>query len=99
NFSALLRQPGKISRKEKLAYVDEVIKLLDMEEYADAVVGVPGEGLNVEQRKRLTVRLFACFYVSSIRSLNRKVDCLLTFPRSELNLLPSRPCCSSSTNR
>ncbi|KAJ5525698.1 ABC transporter PDR type [Penicillium frequentans] len=26
-----------------------------MEEYADAVVGVPGEGLNVEQRKRLTV--------------------------------------------
>jgi len=26
-----------------------------MEEYADAVVGVPGEGLNVEQRKRLTI--------------------------------------------
>ena len=55
NFSALLRQPGHLSRKEKLAYVDEVIKLLDMEEYADAVVGVLGEGLNVEQRKRLTV--------------------------------------------
>ncbi|TKA65501.1 hypothetical protein B0A49_05715, partial [Cryomyces minteri] len=46
NFSALLRQPAHISRKEKLDYVDEVIKLLDMEEYADAVVGVPGEGLN-----------------------------------------------------
>jgi ABC-type nitrate/sulfonate/bicarbonate transport system ATPase subunit len=44
NFSALLRQPAKIPRKEKLAYVDEVIKLLDMEEFADAVVGVPGEG-------------------------------------------------------
>ena len=28
--------------------------LLEMEEYAEAVVGVPGEGLNVEQRKRLT---------------------------------------------
>ncbi|KAK7747504.1 Multidrug resistance protein [Cytospora paraplurivora] len=55
NFSALLRQPGHVSREEKLAYVDEVIKLLDMEEYADAVVGVPGEGLNVEQRKRLTI--------------------------------------------
>ncbi|OJJ07476.1 hypothetical protein ASPVEDRAFT_88724 [Aspergillus versicolor CBS 583.65] len=55
NFSALLRQPGYVPRKEKLAYVDEVIKLLDMEEYADAVVGVPGEGLNVEQRKRLTI--------------------------------------------
>jgi ABC-type multidrug transport system ATPase subunit len=26
-----------------------------MEEYAGAVVGVPGEGLNVEQRKRLTI--------------------------------------------
>lgn len=44
NFSALLRQPGNITRKEKLEYVEEVIKLLDMEEYADAVVGVPGEG-------------------------------------------------------
>lgn len=55
NFSALLRQPGHVPRQEKLAYVDEVIKLLDMEEYADAVVGVPGEGLNVEQRKRLTI--------------------------------------------
>src|SRR6201992_4519109 len=55
NFSALLRQPAHIPRAEKLAYVDEVIKLLDMKEYADAVVGVPGEGLNVEQRKRLTI--------------------------------------------
>ncbi len=53
-FSALLRQPAHVSRQEKIAYVDEVIKLLDMEEYADAIVGVPGEGLNVEQRKRLT---------------------------------------------
>lgn len=55
NFSALLRQPGDVPRNEKLEYVNEVIKLLDMEEYADAVVGVPGEGLNVEQRKRLTI--------------------------------------------
>ncbi|KAK1248495.1 hypothetical protein MKX08_006715 [Trichoderma sp. CBMAI-0020] len=55
NFSALLRQPAHVPREEKLAYVDEVIKLLDMQEYADAIVGVPGEGLNVEQRKRLTI--------------------------------------------
>ncbi|OBT88242.1 hypothetical protein VE02_02778 [Pseudogymnoascus sp. 03VT05] len=55
NFSALLRQPAHVPRKEKLAYVDEVIKLLDMDEYADAVVGILGEGLNVEQRKRLTI--------------------------------------------
>ncbi|KZZ99461.1 ABC transporter ABCl1 [Moelleriella libera RCEF 2490] len=54
-FSAILRQPAHVPKAEKLAYVDEVIKLLDMTEYADAVVGVPGEGLNVEQRKRLTI--------------------------------------------
>jgi ATP-binding cassette subfamily G (WHITE) protein 2 (PDR) len=54
-FSALLRQPAHIPREEKVEYVEEVIKLLEMTEYADAVVGVPGEGLNVEQRKRLTI--------------------------------------------
>ena len=54
-FSAILRQPSSTSRKEKLDYVEEVIKLLEMDTYADAVVGVPGEGLNVEQRKRLTI--------------------------------------------
>ncbi|KAK7408022.1 Multidrug resistance protein [Neonectria punicea] len=55
NFSALLRQPSRYSRKEKLDYVDVVIGLLDMQEYSDAIIGVPGEGLNVEQRKRLTI--------------------------------------------
>jgi len=54
-FSAVLRQPAHVSRQEKVEYVEEVIKLLEMTEYADAIVGVPGEGLNVEQRKRLTI--------------------------------------------
>jgi ABC-type multidrug transport system ATPase subunit len=54
-FSAILRQPASVSRKEKVAYVDEVIKLLGMEAYEDAVFGVPGESLSVEQRKRLTI--------------------------------------------
>ncbi|KFY44851.1 hypothetical protein V495_03240 [Pseudogymnoascus sp. VKM F-4514 (FW-929)] len=54
-FSALLRQPKTTPTHEKVAYVDEVIKVLEMESYAEAVVGVPGEGLNVEQRKRLTI--------------------------------------------
>jgi hypothetical protein len=40
-----MRQSAEISRKEKLAYVEDVIKLLDMEAYADAIIGVPGEGL------------------------------------------------------
>lgn len=54
-FSALLRQPATTPRPEKLAYVEEVIKMLGMEDYAEAIVGVLGEGLNVEQRKRLTI--------------------------------------------
>ncbi|KAM0791176.1 hypothetical protein ACM66B_005660 [Microbotryomycetes sp. NB124-2] len=54
-FSALLRQPAKTPKAEKLAYVEEVIKLLEMEAYAEAIVGEVGMGLNVEQRKRLTI--------------------------------------------
>ncbi|TDL14894.1 P-loop containing nucleoside triphosphate hydrolase protein [Rickenella mellea] len=54
-FSARLRQSRTIPDSEKAAYVEEVIHLLEMEKYADAVVGVTGEGLNVEQRKRLTI--------------------------------------------
>jgi ATP-binding cassette subfamily G (WHITE) protein 2 (PDR) len=53
-FSALMRQPVG-PREEKPAYVEEIVRLLDMEEYADATVGVPGEGLHVEQRKRLAI--------------------------------------------
>ncbi|KAH0409249.1 putative ABC multidrug transporter, partial [Aureobasidium melanogenum] len=54
-FSAMLRQPKSVSKKEKYDYVEEVIKMLDMEDFAEAVVGVPGQGLNVEQRKLLTI--------------------------------------------
>ncbi|EXL73642.1 hypothetical protein FOPG_11102 [Fusarium oxysporum f. sp. conglutinans race 2 54008] len=54
-FSALLRQSAEIPRSEKLAYVEHVIDMLDMQEFSDAVIGTPGEGLNVEQRKRLTI--------------------------------------------
>ncbi|AQZ16701.1 (ZYRO0D11858g) [Zygosaccharomyces parabailii] len=54
-FSAMLRQPKSVPVSEKKKYVDDVIRILEMEQYADAVVGVPGEGLNVEQRKRLTI--------------------------------------------
>lgn len=54
-FSAMLRQPRSVSKKEKYDYVEKVIKMLDMEDFAEAVVGTPGEGLNVEQRKLLTI--------------------------------------------
>jgi len=51
----MLRQPKTVSKKEKYDYVEDVIKMLGMEDFAEAVVGVPGEGLNVEQRKLLTI--------------------------------------------
>mmetsp|Transcript_5800 Transcript_5800/g.5746 ORF Transcript_5800/g.5746 Transcript_5800/m.5746 type:complete len:1502 (-) Transcript_5800:142-4647(-) len=54
-FSAHLRQPSSVTTKEKNDYVEYIIDLLDMYPYADALVGVAGEGLNVEQRKRLTI--------------------------------------------
>lgn len=55
NFSALLRQPKTTPKQKKLDYVNEVLQVLEMDAYADAVIGVPGEGLNVEQRKRVTI--------------------------------------------
>lgn len=54
-FSALLRQPASVPKAEKLEYVETVIDVLEMRAYADAVVGRNGEGLNVEQKKRLTI--------------------------------------------
>ena len=54
-FSAILRQSASVPKAEKLAYVEEIIQLLDMTAYAEAIIGEPGEGLNVEQRKRLTI--------------------------------------------
>ncbi|KIM93493.1 hypothetical protein OIDMADRAFT_137891 [Oidiodendron maius Zn] len=54
-FSAMLRQPKSVSKQQKYEFVEEVIDMLNMRDFADAVVGVPGEGLNVEQRKLLTI--------------------------------------------
>jgi len=73
-FNAIMCQSSKTSKKEKLEYVEEVIRLLGLKSCADAVIGIPGEGrlpsfrhvifrcpadfsigLNIEQRKKLTV--------------------------------------------
>ncbi|KAL7904164.1 Brefeldin A resistance protein [Trichoderma velutinum] len=54
-FSALLRQPKDISIEDKYNYVERVINMLEMEEYAEAVIGHPGSGLSVEQRKRTSI--------------------------------------------
>ncbi|TGO64532.1 hypothetical protein BOTNAR_0087g00120 [Botryotinia narcissicola] len=54
-FSARLRQSKMCSDKEKIEWVDDLIHTLDMTSFAEAIIGVPGEGLNVEQRKRVTI--------------------------------------------
>ncbi|KAM9915686.1 hypothetical protein OXX80_013900, partial [Metschnikowia pulcherrima] len=54
-FAARMRRPKSVPDEEKLEYVEQIIKVLDMEEYSDAIVGTPGSGLNVEQRKKLTI--------------------------------------------
>lgn len=54
-FAARLRQPSNVPDKEKLDYVEKIIQLLGMEAYAEAIVGSSGCGLNVEQRKKLSI--------------------------------------------
>ncbi len=54
-FSALLRQPAEVSRAEKLADAKRAIELLELEDLQDALIGVPGFGLGVERRKRVTI--------------------------------------------
>lgn len=50
-FSALLRQDRKIPREEKIAYVNQIIDLLELEEIQDALIA----SLSVEQKKRVTI--------------------------------------------
>lgn len=54
-FSARLRQGPKYTDAEKITYVDEVIDKLDLGNFTDAIIGASGEGLNIEQRKRVTI--------------------------------------------
>lgn len=54
-FSARLRQPMSVPDSEKLEWVEKVIDLLGMRSYAEAFVGKVGQGLNVEQRKKLSI--------------------------------------------
>lgn len=54
-FSALLRQPKEVPVAEKYEYCERILDLLEMNNIAGATIGVIGEGLNQEQRKRLTI--------------------------------------------
>ncbi|ELR05579.1 hypothetical protein GMDG_01770 [Pseudogymnoascus destructans 20631-21] len=54
-FSALLRQPKGVPKKEKYEYVEKIIDLLEMHDLAEAIIGEVGYGLNQEQRKKVTI--------------------------------------------
>ncbi|KAJ3318348.1 hypothetical protein HDU76_000852 [Blyttiomyces sp. JEL0837] len=56
-FSAYLRQPKSVPKKEKDEYCEYVIDLLDLRLLADALIGDlhSGIGLTMEERKRLTI--------------------------------------------
>jgi ABC-type multidrug transport system permease subunit/ABC-type multidrug transport system ATPase subunit len=54
-FSALLRQPKEVPIAEKYEYCERIIDLLEMNDIAGATIGKIGEGLNQEQRKRVTI--------------------------------------------
>lgn len=54
-FSARMRRKQAVSDEEKIDFVEKIIDILDMGEYAEALVGEPGAGLNVEQRKKLSI--------------------------------------------
>ncbi|XP_022962387.1 ABC transporter G family member 35-like [Cucurbita moschata] len=55
-YSAFLRLPKEVSKKDKMAFVDEVMELVELKNLSDAIVGLPGiTGLSTEQRKRLTI--------------------------------------------
>ncbi|KAN0100123.1 ABC-2 type transporter domain containing protein [Tylopilus felleus] len=50
-FSAYLRQPAEVPMKEKNRYVEEIIELLELQDFTEALVMT----LSVEARKRLTI--------------------------------------------
>lgn len=54
-FSAYLRQSHDIPREEKDQYVEDIIELLELQDLADAIIGFPGFGLGVGDRKRVTI--------------------------------------------
>lgn len=54
-FSAYLRQPASTSLDEKNRYVEEILELLDMQDIANAIIGMPEMGLGLTDRKKLTI--------------------------------------------
>ncbi|KAG2673155.1 hypothetical protein I3760_13G076600 [Carya illinoinensis] len=55
-FSSSLRLPKDVSKEKKHEFVEEVMRLVELDTLRHALVGLPGStGLSTEQRKRLTM--------------------------------------------
>lgn len=54
-MTARLRRPLSVSDAAKDAHVEAVIRNLEMEDIAEALIGMSGAGLHLEQRKRVTI--------------------------------------------
>lgn len=54
-MTARLRRPQDVPIGEKDAYVETVIGMLELEDLAEALIGTPGAGLTLEQRKRVSI--------------------------------------------
>eukprot|EP00457_Paulinella_chromatophora_P000510 gb/GEZN01000510.1/.p1 GENE.gb/GEZN01000510.1/~~gb/GEZN01000510.1/.p1 ORF type:complete len:1304 (-),score=191.80 gb/GEZN01000510.1/:351-4007(-) len=53
-FSANLRLPRQVHQKVREQFVEQVLRLLELDVCADDIIGEPGDGLSMEQRKRVT---------------------------------------------
>ncbi|KAK7372089.1 hypothetical protein VNO80_05458 [Phaseolus coccineus] len=55
-FSSALRLPKEVDVPKRLEFVEQVMKLVELDTLRNALVGMPGSsGLSTEQRKRLTI--------------------------------------------
>uniref|UniRef100_A0A803MQI7 ABC transporter domain-containing protein n=1 Tax=Chenopodium quinoa TaxID=63459 RepID=A0A803MQI7_CHEQI len=55
-YSAWLRLSSNINQNTRMRFIEEVMRLIELEPLRDAIVGLPGiNGLSIEQRKRLTI--------------------------------------------
>ncbi|CAL8998997.1 unnamed protein product [Prunus brigantina] len=55
-FSSALRLPKEVSKEKRHEFVEEVMRLVELNTLRHALVGLPGSsGLSTEQRKRLTI--------------------------------------------
>lgn len=54
-FSAKMRQPVETPLDQKVEYAEQIIRMLSITSFADAIIGQSGAGLNVKQRKLVSI--------------------------------------------